>query len=140
MTPLLQRLMLRIWRYDMDLQYTPGKSLITDTLSRGLRRKVTQNKRSIHVNLVKKTMPLSDDKWRTIAEETDKDETSHQVKANIINSSIAHCSLYHNFLQELSIIDGVIIKSNRVAVTTSLRGRMLQIIQKGHIGFAKYEM
>jgi len=57
-------------------------------------------------------MPVSDDMWRTIAEETDKDETLHQVKTNIINGSISHCSPYHNFLQELSIVDGVIIKSN----------------------------
>jgi len=65
------------------------------------RRKVTQNK-----------MPVSDDMWKTIAEETYRDETLHQVKTNIINGSIAHYIPYNNFLQELSIVDGVIIKSN----------------------------
>jgi len=75
-------------------------------------------------------MPVSDDVWRKLAKETDKDETLHQVKTNIMNGSIAHCSPYHNFLQELSIIYGVIIKSNRVVVPTSLRGRMLQIIHE----------
>ena len=46
-------------------------------------------------------MLVSNDMRRTIAEETDKDETLHQVKTNIINGSIAHCKPYHNFLQEL---------------------------------------
>ena len=52
----------------------------------------TEQEISIHVNLVKKTMPVSDDMWRTIAEETDKDETLHQLKTNIINGSIAALS------------------------------------------------
>ena len=58
-------------------------------------------------------MPVSDDMWRTIAEETDKHEVLHQVKTNIINGSIAHYIPYNNFLQELSIVDGVIIKQCR---------------------------
>ena len=102
MTPRLQRLMLRIRRYDMDLQYTSGKYMIlTDALSRGKSPKTksdTEQEISIHVNLVKKTMLVSDDMRRTIAEETDKDERLHQVKTNIFNGSIAHCSPYHNLL------------------------------------------
>jgi len=92
-------LMLRIRRYD--------------ALSRGKSPKTksdTKQELSIHVNLVEKPMPVSDDMWRTIAQETDKDETLHHVKTNIINGSIAHCNHYNNFLQELSIVDGVIIK------------------------------
>ena len=53
------------------------------------------------------------------------------------NDSTESCSPYHNFLQELSVVDGVIIKSNRVVVPTSLRQRMLQIIHEGHMGIEK---
>ena len=82
-------------------------------------------------------MPVSDDTWKIIAEDTNKNEILHQLKTNIISGSIVHCSHYYNFLQELSIVDGVIIKSNRVVVPTSLRGRMLQIIYERHMGIAK---
>jgi len=84
MIPRLQRLMLRIRRYIIDLQYTPGKSLIlADALSHSKPPKTknyTEQEISIHVNLVKNTMPVSDDTWRIIAVERDKDETLHQVK------------------------------------------------------------
>ena len=64
MTPGLQRLMLKIRIYDMDLQYTPGKSLIlADALSRGKPLKTksdTEQVISIHVNLVKNTMPCGE--------------------------------------------------------------------------------
>ena len=67
MTPRVQRLVLRIRRYDMDLQYTPGKSLIsTNALSHGKPHKKksdTEQEISIHVYLVKKTMPVSEDMW-----------------------------------------------------------------------------
>ena len=62
-------LMLRIRRYD--------------ALSRGKSPKTksdTEQEVSVRVNLVKKTMPVRDDTWRTIAEETDKDETLHHIK------------------------------------------------------------
>ena len=49
--------------------------------------------------------------WRTIAEETDKDETLHQVKTT--NGSIARCSPYHNILQDLAIWNYHQIKHNR---------------------------
>jgi len=112
--------MVRIQMYDMYLQYTSGKSLIlADALSCGKPPKTkrdTEQDISIHVNFVKNIMPV-----RTTAAETDKDEILDQVKTNIMNGSIAHCSPYHNFLQELSIVDRVIIKSNKVVVPTSLR-------------------
>ena len=111
-------------------------------LSRGRppkKKSDTEEEISIHVNLVKKSMPVSDVMWKTIAEETDNDDTLRRVKSRINNDndSTESCSPYHNFLQELSVVDGVIIKSNRVVVPTSLRQRMLQIIHEGHMGNRK---
>jgi len=83
MTHKLPRLKLKIPGYDVDLQCIHGKSLIlADALSRDKQPKTksdTEQEISIHVNLVKKSMPVSDDIWKTIAEET-----------NTINGSIAH--------------------------------------------------
>ena len=59
-------------RYGLDFQYAPGKSLIlADALSCGKPPKTksdTEQDISIHVNLVKKTMPVSDDTWKTIVQ------------------------------------------------------------------------
>jgi len=76
----LQRVMLRIRRYDMVLQYTPAKSLILGDGKPLKTKSDTEQEVSVRVNLVKKTMPVRDDTWRTIAEETDKDETLHHIK------------------------------------------------------------
>ena len=87
MTPRLQRL--------MDLQYTPGKSLIL------------------------------------------ADALSHSKPPKTKSNTEQDISIHVNLLQKLSTVDRVIIKSNRVVVPTSLRGRMLQIIYERHMGIAK---
>jgi len=71
--------------------------ILEDALSSGKSPKIksaTEQEISIRVNVVKKIMLVSDDMWRTIAEETDKDETLHQVKTNIINCTLQPLSQF----------------------------------------------
>ncbi len=80
MSPRIQRLMMRLQRYDFDLIYTPGKSIVlADSLSRATTLTETHSESSteldvtLHVNIVKVALPVSDMKFKQIAVETAKD-------------------------------------------------------------------
>ena len=85
-------------------------------------------------------MTVSDVMWKTIAEETDNNDTLRRVRSRVNNDndSTESCSPFHNFMRDILVVDGVIIKSNRVVVPTSLRQMILQIIHEGHMGIEKY--
>ena len=76
--PRLQRLLLRIQKYDLMLEYMPGKLLVVaDTLSRSFSSKevasTTDSQVHIHVCTVKSSLPVSERKWAELAEETKTD-------------------------------------------------------------------
>ena len=76
--PRLQRLLLRIQKYDLTLQDTPGKQLVVaDTLSRSFSAKevksTIENDVYIHVCVVKSNLPVSERKWAELAEPTEND-------------------------------------------------------------------
>ncbi|KAL0153721.1 hypothetical protein M9458_050974 [Cirrhinus mrigala] len=108
MTPRIQRLMMKLLRYDFNLVYTPGKYLVlADTLSRA----PTQNSEStteedveIHVNLVRTAFPLSDAKSKQIAEETRKDDELQAVIDNMYNGWLTSSSpKFHDIRGHLGI-------------------------------------
>ncbi|XP_049342057.1 uncharacterized protein LOC125806165 [Astyanax mexicanus] len=81
MTLRIQRLMMKLQRYDFELIYTPGKYIVlADALSRAPEHCEPHNESStekdvnLHVNLVFETLPVSDMKSEMIAAETAKDE------------------------------------------------------------------
>ena len=75
--PRLQRLLLRLQKYNCTLSYTPGKHMvIADTLPRAFSPRevpsTTEEDVQIHVCAVKAELPVSKRKWNEIAEETRK--------------------------------------------------------------------
>jgi len=89
MTPRIQRLMMKLKRYDFDLVYMPGKYLVmADTLSRaptGNCVSTTEDNVEIHVNMVRTAFPVSDEKSKLIAQETRKDAELQAVVDNMHN-------------------------------------------------------
>ena len=77
--PRLQRLLLRIQKYDLTLEQRPGKQLVVaDTLSRLFSAKgvksTTETEVYIHVCAVKYNLPVSERKWAELAEATANDQ------------------------------------------------------------------
>jgi len=100
MTPRLQRLMLRVRRYDVDLVYTPGKLLyFADTLSRAFpkesvtRSEVSEADISAQVHLVKTQIPVSDNMWCRLAEATELDASLNKLKSMVINGNVQLCQI-----------------------------------------------
>ena len=146
LTPRLQRLMLRLRRYDLTLQFIPGKFLIVaDTLSRAYPPEIVIEDRNIekeialHIAMIQAAKPFSDPMWDKIARETSKDETLRKVIDAIQNGWDCYPTLkpYYHVRADLTVLDGVILKSHKVVVPATLRAEIMAKIHEGHIGIEK---
>ena len=88
-SPRLQRLLLRLAQYDVDIQYLRGKeNVIADALSRVCplppqpadHHDCTRNIEAIPVNLITCTAPVSLPRLKELQQETAKDTTLTQLK------------------------------------------------------------
>ena len=142
LSPRIQRLMLRLQRYDFIMTWTPGKHLyLADTLSRSNSQdqvSTTESDVDAQVNMVYTALPASRKQLERIVLETDKDPILSTVKNNIVNGwRNGSCPAYQSFKDELSIIQGVIMRGSRIVVPPNMRQEMLSRIHEGHLGIEK---
>lgn len=140
--PRIQRLMLRLQKYDLTFEFKPGKHLIVaDTLSRASLENIvstTEKDVQIHVDTIKAHMPVSTTKWVEIAKETKKDEQLRRVMdmIHMPGDKIMENPFQH-FKDELSVLDGVLLKGTRIVVPISMKKQMLKLVHEGHLGIEK---
>ena len=79
---------------------------------------------------------MSERKWAELAEETEKDCELRVIRSTADGSDICP-KPYVTFIDELTIVDGVILKGQRVIVPENMRAEMLQLIHEGHLGIEK---
>ena len=157
LTPRLQRMMLRLRRYDLKLEFKPGKYLIVaDTLSRAFDRSVkksnTEEEIKAHVDVVRHNAQVSDPMWEKIAIHTKEDEVLQDVMNAVhfgwekfheyvygATESDQAQSLkpYYHFRGDITEIDGVLVKGSKVIIPKMLQGEMLKKIHEGHLGIEK---
>lgn len=143
--PRIQRLMLKLQKYSLKIEYTPGKLLVVaDTLSRATYPQAectstTEEEVQIHVNMVRAYLPVSEEKWKQFADETAKDQEIQNVIRHINNgwSRGPFPKPYYNFRDELTVINGVVLKGQRLVVPSTMRKEMLEKIHEGHQGIEK---
>ena len=146
--PRIQRLMLRLQRYDLNIAYKPGKDMhLADTLSRAALPHTDtdveeEEEVRIHVNMLRQNLTISDKKRQEIREATEKE--MQLLKNTILEGWPAHkhevhkdIRQYFQYNEELSIIDGMIFKADKVVIPPSLRKEMLSRIHEGHLGMEK---
>jgi len=138
MSPRIQRLMMKMQRYDFELIYTPGKHLIiADVLSQAPTssiRSTTEEDVQCQVSMVSSALPLSDAKSRQIAVETAKDSELQCVMNNMRNGwPVGSCTQFYHIRGELSVIDGLLLKQSRIVIPLKMRQDLLHRIHEGHL-------
>ncbi|CAB4000247.1 retrotransposon-like family member retr-1 [Paramuricea clavata] len=117
----LQRMLLRLQKYDFTYKHKPGKDLVVaDTLSRAplpITDSELEKEISCYVHMLKKTV-LSG--WPDT-----KRETPVKIK------EYWHCR------EEISEIDGILLKNEKIIIPSSFRPEMLEKIHAGHMGTEK---
>jgi len=144
----LQRLLLRLQNYDVDIKYKPGSEMyVADTLSRAYVDTNTNNMSRSEVEIEVESIhafdyiPMSEPQFNEIKAETAKDQTLQTLKHTILQgwpdkqSSVpADIKDYFNYRDELAVQDGVIFKGNRCIVPISLRQKIKEKLHRAHIG------
>lgn len=142
MSPRIQRLMMKMQRYDFELVYTPGKHLyLADALSRattGSCASTTDEDVECHVKLISSALPVSDTKSRQIADATQRDADLQRVIQNMDEGWPAgSCSQFYHVRGDLSCVDGLLLKKERIVIPRALRQDILNRIHEGHLGIEK---
>ena len=146
----LQRMRIRLQKYDFTLNWTPGKQMfMADTLSRAVdtSEPVTSSMEAdidAYVDMIVTSLPVSTSRMTEIKEETLKDPELIQLATLITDGwpeerrqCPPNCRDYWNYREELSIVEGVLFKGNRIIIPQALRGLMLQKVHEGHQGMEK---
>ncbi|XP_039890321.1 uncharacterized protein K02A2.6-like [Simochromis diagramma] len=142
MMPRIQRLMMRMQRYDCQLVYTPEKKkIIADALSRaptGGMVSITEEDIQTHINMVFTALPVSDMKSKQIADETAQDiELQHVMKSMSNGWSVGSCPLFYHIRGGLSVVRGMLLKQDKIVIPQKMRPEMLTRIHEGHLGIEK---
>lgn len=146
--PRLQRLLLAMQRYDVEVIYKPGKLMfLADHLSRAY---LNETKEvlvpELQVNDIHLTayLPVSPEKYQQLKEATAKDEDL-QILQDIVLEGWPEDKAdvppelrpYWTFRDEISCIDGLMYKSHKLIVPRVLKNTMLELIHQSHLGVVK---
>lgn len=144
LTPRLQRLMIKLQRYQFEIEWCPGKYLvIADTLSRSVdcidvRFIESEAELNFQSNVLYESLPATSSKIAQIVAETDKDPVLVALKKCIMNGwPKGKCTAFANFKEDLCIVKGLIIKGDKIVIPVSMRQEMLRKLHAGHLGAEK---
>ncbi|CAI5674590.1 unnamed protein product [Oreochromis niloticus] len=138
----LQRMMLRLQKFNFTLVYKKGKHLyITDTLSRTPtldEQPLKEERRDFEVMSLQLISPR---RLQELAEHTSKDATlqtlAHYIQQGWpkqVSSVPIEIKPFFSYHDELIIDNSVIMKGNRAIIPASLHETYLQELHKGHPG------
>jgi len=144
----LQRLLLRLYQYDVEIRYRPGQEMyLADTLSRAYqspneeepeRSETEKEVESIHAV---EYLAISEVQLNEIKQETARDSTLQTLKHMILKgwpdskaSVPVEIIPYFNTREELAVQDGIIFKGPRCIIPQSLRKKVKQKIHRAHTG------
>jgi len=146
--PRLQQMLVQLQNYDIDLYYVPGKDIpLADTLSRKSipdSQRYTAEGLDAHIHTVISNIPVGDQKTEMIRQATEADAQFRVLKNVILEGwpyILKECPKqivdFWNHRDELTIIDGIILKGNRIVIPQSCRSLMLDKLHSNHMGVEK---
>ncbi len=141
----LQRMLLQLQRYNLNVRYIPGKNIpVADTLSRKFVADTypeLSEGMEAHVHTVMSNLPISDRKLQEIRENTNADPQLVILKQTILSgwprdrkSCPPEVLDYWNHRDQLSVIDEIIMKGEKIVIPKSLRPKMMDLVHSGHMG------
>ena len=124
----LQRMLLRLSKYDIQVVYVGSKSvLLADTLSRLVEQGSAREIPGLDVSIAQ-VLKMEPTRLESLQEDTKADPTLAELTdliltgwPNSMQDIPEHLHPYWCFRDELTILDGLIMKGNRVVIPTSMR-------------------
>ncbi|CAH8491041.1 unnamed protein product [Dicrocoelium dendriticum] len=138
----LQRMLIRLQKYDLDIVYQPGSRMyIADTLSRAYLSDVTATQEDQDIVHVTQLLAVTEERFQQLLRHTEADELCNRLKETILkgwpdskNKLPKELTPFFNFRDELVTQDGLIFKGNRILVPKAMQRPMLELIHGSHSG------
>ena len=144
--PRLQRMLLNLQKYDINLLYLSGKEhVLADTMSRAhlqeTAEEIAEKELNAQIHMIKENAAATQQKLEEIQHEVQKD-TIMLILVEYINSGWPKkrnglqekLKCYWSFREELSVIDGIIYKGEIIVIPSSMRKGILKQLHKSHLG------
>lgn len=151
-TPRLQRMLLRLLKYQLQIEYVPGKNMhIADTLSRAyltaspsaLDRELSEDI-EVTVHTLLHNAPISDRMLSIFRAAVQKDPELMQLRellqsdTHVDKMALSHeLKTYAKVLSDIYEAEGVLFLNQKIIVPHALRSDMLLRIHEGHLGMDK---
>ena len=133
------------------MMYKPGKEMIiADTLSRAYLTDKDTNKNQMNdeiegfVHAVINRIPVSEEGLEQIRKETARDETMQTLRSTIRSGcpetrkqASSTIQDFWNYRDELTEVQGILLKQDKIIIPPSLREKMLEKIHQSHFGMEK---
>lgn len=146
----LQRMLLKVLRYDIEIEYLPGREMyIADALSRSfLKLKVEDDPEMQYVvHTLYNNIPMSEKKKAIFKTAIDNDPCLVHIKHFLRNkwpdndkrlsSDLKH---YYKLKNDLNLSNDLIFFNDKVIVPTDLRLEMLKLVHEPHLGIEKTKL
>uniref|UniRef100_A0A3P8RZR4 Gypsy retrotransposon integrase-like protein 1 n=1 Tax=Amphiprion percula TaxID=161767 RepID=A0A3P8RZR4_AMPPE len=150
--PRILRFRLRLLRFTYKIEHVPGKNLITaDALSRApiqapptMQDKQLEEDVCVSINQILQQLPASESKLAQIRQAQETDNTCRRLKELVqtgwptSRKALPHeLQAYWQYHQDLSIADGLLMKSERLVIPIKMQEEMLNRVHDGHQGMTK---
>ena len=144
----LQKMMLVLQRYDLKVKYVPGSELsVADALSRAYLEETNESLiPDLEVNEVQLTahLPISQERYSEFKQATAADPTLKALSTVVRHGWPCHkqelplaVREYWSCRDEISEVDGLLFKAQKLIVPQSKRKEMLELIHESHQGIVK---
>ena len=144
----LQRFLLQLQKYDLQVTYKPGKYLyVADTLCRSYFQETKEQLVSeTEINAInpKSYSPISPEKYAQFQRETAKDLELKALSSVILKGwpdnreDVSPAVRQHwSYRDELTCLDGLLFKGDKIVVPKTLQSEMLEKIHETHQGIVK---
>ena len=144
--PRLQRMMLRLQHYDLEIIYKPGKEMaLPDMLSRI--KPSTADLKAIDLEQSIYAVQFSSERLEQLKQETQKDPELVALKEVIIKgwpdqpSKLPKSLRQHwSCKDELTVEEGIVLKGEKVYIPKTLKPYILEKLHEGHQGIEKSKL
>nr|XP_047137473.1 uncharacterized protein K02A2.6-like [Hydra vulgaris] len=148
--PRIQRLLIRLQKYQVIVKYVPGKDLhIADSLSRAHLNIFDEDDSlnedcSVMVHTLVQNLPISTDRLKQLEHDTKIDPVLSQITNYITYGWPRNRQMlcgkekkYWTIRNNLHIAEGIILKENKIVIPTDMRPLILTQLHLSHLGTEK---